>query len=301
MEFYQIRYCLALCETLNFTRAAEKCHVSQPSLTRAIKLLEDELGGPLFHRERNNTHLTELGRVMRPYFEQVYTQTIGAKERALRMLTLREASLRVGVMNAVATTRMLGIFARFQKNHPGVELHLTEAGCRDLREMLALGEMDTALYSSPEPEPSEFHVLPLFRERFMVGVGRGHRFEALDAVRLKDLERERYLVRERCEYVPHIDQLLHDTGVALAGRYRSDRDDWVSAMASAGLGFCFLPEDAVGQADLVVRPLIEPELERAVNLLTVRGRPHSAALGAFIREATQSGRKAAVATAAAAA
>jgi len=63
---HQIRYFLAVCETLNFTRAAEACNVSQPSLTRAIKGLEDELGGPLFRRERNNTHLTGLGETTRP-------------------------------------------------------------------------------------------------------------------------------------------------------------------------------------------------------------------------------------------
>jgi DNA-binding transcriptional LysR family regulator len=61
VEMHQIRYPLAVCETLNFTRAAEACNVSQPSLTRAIKALEGELGGPLFRRERNNTHLTGLG------------------------------------------------------------------------------------------------------------------------------------------------------------------------------------------------------------------------------------------------
>ena len=60
MEMHQIRYFLAVCDTLNFTRAAEQCHVSQPALTRAVKGLEDEFGGLLFHRERNNTHLTEL-------------------------------------------------------------------------------------------------------------------------------------------------------------------------------------------------------------------------------------------------
>ena len=64
VEMHQIRYFLAVCEALNFTRAAESCNVSQPSLTRAIKGLEDELGGPLFRRERNNTHLTGLGEMM---------------------------------------------------------------------------------------------------------------------------------------------------------------------------------------------------------------------------------------------
>src|SRR5215470_402130 len=72
MELYQIRYFLALCETLNFARAAERCNVSQPSLTRAMQKLEQELGGLLVHRERRRTHLTELGELVRPMLEEVW-------------------------------------------------------------------------------------------------------------------------------------------------------------------------------------------------------------------------------------
>ena len=68
---HQVRYFLTLCRELNFTRAAEKCNVAQPALTRAIKLLEDEFGGLLFHRERARTHLSELGQAVRPYLEEV--------------------------------------------------------------------------------------------------------------------------------------------------------------------------------------------------------------------------------------
>ena len=82
MEMHQVRYFVALCETLNFTRAAEKCNVTQPSLTRAIKLLEEELGGPLFNRERNQTHLTELGRLMEPHLREVLDQA-GRRGRGL--------------------------------------------------------------------------------------------------------------------------------------------------------------------------------------------------------------------------
>ncbi len=298
MEFYQVRYFLSLCDTLNFTRAAEHCNVSQPSLTRAVKLLEDELGGPLFHRERNHTHLTELGKLMRPYFEQVQTQTLEAKEHARRMLTLANGSLRIGVMNSIATTRMIGMFANFQKDHPGIEVDIRSACAVDLCDSLAAGDVDTAIYASPEEEPEEFCATPLFSERILVGVGRGHRFERLNAIRLEDLSGERYLVRERCEYVPYINKLLEDGGVELEGRCKSDRDDWITAMAASGLGFCFLPEDAVGQETMVVRPLIEPELSRTTQLITARGRPHSAALGAFLGAAKKFGKKRMIAVAA---
>ncbi|MEI9987673.1 MAG: LysR family transcriptional regulator [Aliidongia sp.] len=75
MELTEIRYFLALSRTLNFTRAAEQCNVSQPALTRAIRKMEEELGGLLFSRERNNTHLTELGRLIQPHLAEVAAQT----------------------------------------------------------------------------------------------------------------------------------------------------------------------------------------------------------------------------------
>src|SRR5271167_2670865 len=71
MEMHQVRYFLAVAEELNFTRASERCNVTQPSLSRAIKLLEEELGGLLFHRERDSTRLTDLGHMARPYLQSV--------------------------------------------------------------------------------------------------------------------------------------------------------------------------------------------------------------------------------------
>ena len=84
MELHEIRYFLALSKTLNFTKAAEVCNVSQPALTRAIQKMEDELGGLLFSRERNNTHLTELGRLLEPHLTEVLARTQQAKETAAR-------------------------------------------------------------------------------------------------------------------------------------------------------------------------------------------------------------------------
>jgi len=74
VELYQIRYFLALCETLNFARAAERCNVSQPSLTRAVQKLEQELGGLLIRRERRRTHLAEPGELVQPMLKEVLSQ-----------------------------------------------------------------------------------------------------------------------------------------------------------------------------------------------------------------------------------
>src|SRR5918912_1177244 len=98
MEMHQIRYFLAVCDELNFTRAAERCNVTHPALTRAIQKLEEELGGLLFRREGRLTHLTDFGRLMRPRLEEVIERTEEAKRTAQSFLKLQDAPLTLGVM-----------------------------------------------------------------------------------------------------------------------------------------------------------------------------------------------------------
>ncbi len=81
MEMHQIRYFLALSEELNFTRAARRCGVTQPSLTNAMRALERELGAPLFHR-RPRIELTELGGAIRPYLQEIARHAHNARETA---------------------------------------------------------------------------------------------------------------------------------------------------------------------------------------------------------------------------
>jgi LysR family transcriptional regulator, hydrogen peroxide-inducible genes activator len=82
MKMHQIRYFLALCEERNFTRAAERCGVAQPSLTKAIRNLELELGGALFYRDKSETRLTELGNLVKPRFHKIRLQAKRAHEVA---------------------------------------------------------------------------------------------------------------------------------------------------------------------------------------------------------------------------
>src|SRR5918993_3821466 len=122
MELHQVRYFLAVCETRNFTRAAGLCHVSQPSLTRGIKLLEAELGGPLFNRERGNTHLTELGGAVLPHLREAAAQAVAARERASALLTLEAARLSVGIGFGAAFAHLEAPLRRFMAAHPEVEV-----------------------------------------------------------------------------------------------------------------------------------------------------------------------------------
>jgi len=95
MEMHQIRYFLALSEELSFRRAAKRCNVAQSSLSRAIRALEIELGGALFHRERANSHLSRLGQRVHPLLAEAHGHVEGAKRQAKDFLE-RQASLPPG-------------------------------------------------------------------------------------------------------------------------------------------------------------------------------------------------------------
>lgn len=285
MELQQVRYFLALSRTLNFTRAAEEAGVTQPALTRAIQQLEAELGGPLFHREGRKTHLSELGRLMLPYFEGMQGQADAARARARSLKALDQATLHIGAMCTVGPAIVSDLIVAFRASNPGVDLRVSDMAAAALVERLDAGDLDVALFGLPEGLDDRFHTLPLFRERFVVAVPRDHRFAAQNVVKAGELHDENYVSRASCEYFDHAREAFHGQGVFMRKVFSSERDDWVQGMIKAGLGVGFIPEFSVTDPDLVIRRLIDPGFERTVMLVTVRGRPHSPAVGAFVRQA----------------
>ena len=285
MEMQHVRYFVALARTLNFTRAAEHCNVSQPALTRAIQQLEHELGGPLFHRERGNTHLSELGRMMLPYLQTVEESTQAARDHARAVKKLERATLTIGTMCTIGPQLVSDLLVRFRAEHPSVEVQVVDAGGPQMIEMLEKGDLEVAVVGVPGELPESLHQVPIFEEPFVVLLPPHHRLVASNPVRAAELDKEPYVSRSNCEVFEPVRKELNSRGVFLHQVFSSPRDDWVQGMIKAGLGLGFFPEFSVTDPDLVVRPLVEPSFHRTIFLATVRGRPHSPAVGAFVQEA----------------
>jgi DNA-binding transcriptional LysR family regulator len=281
MEMHQVRYFVALCEVLNFTKAAEQCGVAQPSLTKAIQKLEDELGGPLFCRERSLTHLTDLGRLMRPHLDAIYHASATARLEAESFRKLERGHLRLGVMCTIGPTRLISFFKRFRQVAPSVEIGLRDAPGQEIADMLMEGDIDVALVGLPRL-PGRFDSHPLYTERYTVAFSPGHRFEAMDVVPLCELDKENYLSRLNCEYPAHFDSLGIPDPADVRVCYETEREDWVQAMILAGLGCAIMPEFLPILPGIATRPLVEPELHRDIRLATVAGRRFSPALHSFV-------------------
>src|SRR5437016_14134944 len=124
MEMHQVRYFLATVSELNFTKAAEKCNVTQPSLTRAIKQLEDELGGDLFRRERPQAQLTELGQRLYPLLKQCYESALGARSLASAIKSGEVGALRLALSRTVELALLTSHFAELTRLFAGLDVKL---------------------------------------------------------------------------------------------------------------------------------------------------------------------------------
>jgi DNA-binding transcriptional LysR family regulator len=281
MEMHEIRYFLAVCEMLNFNRAAERCHVSQPALTRAIHKLEDELGGLLFRRDPPPTRLTDLGQLMRRHLTDVLHQTDTAKATARRFLQLEAAPMTLGVMCTIGPRRFIQFLSEFRHQQPGIQLTLVETvpGC--LTERLLDGALDVALMAQPGPFDPRLQAAPIYREPFVVAFPAGHRFAEHERVEVSEMGAESYLSRVNCEFGDHLDQVCRGHGVVIESAYRSEREDWIQTMIAAGMGVCFMPEYSATHPGIMTRP-IEPAVVREVSLVAVAGRAVSPPAAALI-------------------
>lgn len=285
MELYQIRYFLKAGQTLNFTRAAEECAVSVPSLSRGIRQLEEELGGQLFRRERHLTHLTDLGRLMLEHFSIMSRAADAAKRDAKDYMALAGSRLKLGVFASIGADMLTDYLRTLRSQAPELELHVWDANCEELEAALLGGEIDIALTSSPELD-ERIRMTPLFREAFYISFAPGHRFSRMNAVPMRELDGEDYVKRLHCEFPSNLARLgVAKPYNAVNVRYVGEREDWIQSLVRAGLGCAVMPENLPLLPGLEMRPLVDPEVFRQISLATVAGRPHSAPVAAAVAAA----------------
>jgi LysR family transcriptional regulator, hydrogen peroxide-inducible genes activator len=282
MELHQVRYFLKAGETLNFTRAAEQCGVSVPSLSRAIHQLEEELGGQLFRRERHLTHLTDLGRLMLQHFSTMIEAVEAAKRDASDYAKLSGTKLKLGIFASMGADVMTGYLATLRAEAPNLELYIWEANCEEIEDALLRGEVDMAL-SSVTHEDERIRTVPLFREFFYVIFPPEHRFSQMNAVPLRELEGEDYVQRVHCEFPQNLNRLGEKRPFNYVNlRYIGEREDWIQSLVRAGMGCAIMPEHIYLMPGIEMRKLIDPEVHRDISVATVAGRPHSAPVAAAL-------------------
>ncbi len=283
MEMHQVRYFLAVARALNFTRAAEECHVAQPSLTRAIRQLEGELGGDLFRRERPQAQLTELGQRMLPLLKQCYESAISARSLASAIKKGEVGSLRLALSQTIDPALVMPHVIELGKLFSGLELKLYRGTSAEILAQLKRGEAELALAAAIGDEWERLDSWPLFTEDVQLVVHSMHRLANSPTVGIADLKEERIVVKSYCESTPALLETLRGLDIDVGRSHEAGAESDLIALLEAGVGVAFLPRSAKAPDTLLRLMVDQLELSRTVYLYGVAGRQRTAVASTLMK------------------
>ncbi|AKG37712.1 LysR family transcriptional regulator [Paenibacillus durus] len=241
MESRHLFTFLVVVEAGSFTRAAQKLDYAQSSITAQIQTLENELGQPLFDRIGKKITLTDAGRRLLPYAQEI-SKMHAMAENALRSQSGIGGSLKIGAPESLAAFRLPGIIREFRGRFPQVEMILKPGYCWELLEMIRSGELDLAFLLEPEREDKDLHIETLVHEEMALVAPVNHRLAHRSKAQPSDLKEETILHTETgCSYRLLFEQHLNAHGVYPDPKLEFWSIEAIKQCVMAGLGISFLP------------------------------------------------------------
>jgi LysR family hydrogen peroxide-inducible transcriptional activator len=297
MTLTELKYIVALARERHFGRAADACFVSQPTLSVAIKKLEDELNVSLFERGSSEVSLTPIGDRIVEQAQRVLENAALIKELAQHGKNPLNGSLRLGVIYTIGPYLLPALVSQMIRRHPEMPLLLQENFTAKLLELLKQGEIDVAILALPIAE-SGVSVLPLYEEPFYVAMPTSHPWADRVSIGAQELKRETMLLlgAGHCfrDHVLGICPELSRFSQASDGIQRTFEGsslETIRHMVASGIGITLLPSTSVpniAPQDALLRyvPLEEPAEKRTVALVWRKSFSRSAAIDA-LRDVTQ--------------
>lgn len=278
MTLTELRYIVALHQTGHFGKAAERCHVSQPTLSIAIKKLEDELNVALFERTRNQVRTTPTGQQIVAQAQTVLEQAHRIKELAAVGRDPLGSRLAVGAIFTVGPYLFPCFVPNLQKLAPQMPLYIEESYTAVLREKLRSGELDAIIVALPFNEPDVVTQV-LYEEPFVVVMPGSHPLAKRESITPKMLEKETVMLlgeghcfRDQVlSACPGLKRSITHNDAQLQSVVEGSSLETLKHMVASGLGITVLPLSAAqiapyGTGTLVTRPFVEPQPTRTVAL-----------------------------------
>lgn len=269
MDLKQIRYFLAVAQTLNFSQASELMGVSQPALSKAIQKLEEELG-LLIYRDGKDTRLTGLAKKLQPEFEIIDAAERRAAEIARSYSNSADVELKIGLARSFGPKRFDRFILSFIEEFETTRISTHDVDDAEGHKAVLSGELDALLAPELKANP-KITSIGLFSEPLMLAMTKTHRLASRPALRLEDLEGERFIDKVDCDYCEKFLGLARARGIDIDNKIIAHRDDLAQRLACEGRGVTLLTGSSLVTDELVLRPVAGLEMERHVCLHTVFG------------------------------
>ncbi len=293
----QLRYLAALAETLHFRRAAEECHVTQPTLSAQLRELEARLGVTLVDRARGKVVLTPVGREIAARARTVLREVAEIRELARQGGGALSGTIRVGVVQSLGSYLLPLLVPELRGRHPELRLYIREGLPRALQSQLSEGTLDLLFFPLPVPA-RETESARLFREPLLVVMPHDHPLAERSTVVPADLKGETIMALEPGHQLYNqVRQLTETIGAELSHDFEGTSLDTLRQMVAMGMGLSLLPalyiRSEVARETLVVaRPLDGPAPARVIGMVWRKGSVKSAdynALAETVRDVMRAG------------
>jgi LysR family transcriptional regulator, hydrogen peroxide-inducible genes activator len=291
MTLTELRYIVAVARERHFGRAAEACFVSQPTLSVAVKKLEDELGVPLFERGPGEVSVTSAGQRIVEQAQRVLEEASRIKEIAASGRDPLAGPLRLGAIYTIGPYLLPKLIPILRKNAPSMQLLIQENFTHRLGEALKSGEVDAILIALPYEEPG-VATHALYDEPFLVAIPKGHPWEGRKRVTSEELASESLLLlgEGHCfrDQVLEICKSVRRDRSGLARSVEGGSLETIRQMVAGGVGITVLPATSIGaggvNSELIrILPFARPVPERRVGLAWRRSFPRPEAIGVLTR------------------
>ncbi len=292
MEIRQLKYVLQIAQEKNFSRAAEKLHIAQPSLSQQLSKLEKELGVLLFQRNTNSVELTHAGSIFVDKAQKILDRVEELQQEMDDISQMRKGRLIVGSLPITGSHILPLVLPVFKKHFPEIEIVLVEDTSANLEHFTASGQTDISLLSLPLMESSLTYE-PIIDEEICLAVPHDHRLVSLSQadegrITMKELQNEPFIILKKGQGFRQITiDLCKEAGFAPNIVFESTNIETVQSLVAAGMGIAFVPQ-MVSRAKWSRHAphylaLADPKPYRTLVIAYRKGRYISKAAEAFIQ------------------
>mgnify|MGYP003430630807 FL=1 len=269
MDIRALRYFVELVREKSFTRASEKLFVTQPTISKMIRNMEEELGQPLLNREGHSFTLTDSGQVLFAHGQLILAQMQQLEAELADLQSLQHGRLALGIP-PMGGHVYADLIRAYRSRYPRVELSIVEYGGRRIEQAVLEGELDLAITMLPTREEGVLSALELDCYPIQVVLPDLPRWRGDSEIRLADLQEEPFLLYTQAFTLSErLEQACQQAGFVPQVAARSSQWDFLTAMVRSGMGVAFLPEPICRRLTpdgLVLRPLL-PELSWRLGVI----------------------------------
>ncbi len=284
MDVRHLHYLTEVAKYKNFTRASEALHISQPSLSKMVKSLEEELGTPLFDRAGKQVQLTDAGIIVYEQAESILSSLRDLSDSLYDLMHLKRGTIKIGIPPIIGTLFFPTIIKAFREQYPEIDIQLVEYGAKRMQKFVEQGEVDVGVVLLPVDE-NMFFTTPLARETLQLVVHKSHPLAQHSTISLKELKDET-LISFHEDFTMH--EMVYNeclkNGFTPNIAFKSSQWDFIGELVAANLGIALFPYSLCEKLDLEHMKVINLEnaIPWEIALIVKKDRYISYATQAFI-------------------